>query len=806
MTVEESISHFRYYAYLEFDLNSTDVALVKLEKSEVANRTEWSRNFEGPTRIFLFDKILIASTSKNLLLRNKLLIETSKEKKGNVILANFTLINLNYKFILEMGRKTNPSKNLNNKKVRSPDDDGNVEKRYRSDDSLYVTTASEDEAGGQSTSESLLAPREIEQLSEIINRANLNDHQVNDEANAVDDGDEFYLGPADPQPNHLLQPLDDSNDLNRRMEEVIEENRRLQQIISSQSQRYSTVQQQANRTGAIRKTFSVNALPGSSASFKNNDVTFGVSILALIVDKPTELVSFKAPRRPGSPYARPSASNESIFVAHGNANMNRNNDRRPNLILNNIEGTSDVVIRHGNYPARVIQDEEFKEIEKTLNRMCLQAERQKKIDLNIASIRHKQGAIIVICNNSITREWIMRIVPITLRLEALDRMDANLRSAYNFWVPMDGTSFEEACQVIRPQGFHSQEWTLLKTYLENRNGGQKFLMLGDDDLDRRCAVNGVIKIQFRFCKIQATVQRLTPFDFNHELNTPGKPIKHISNNYLTLLIFKKTMLVSLLISLEQWKKLNESYLELKTRIVTTALVIRTTWARISKREIDFSSHLEISCNEILFDNLKFKNKTLSREKYLSLVIFSDEIFLNNLKCKDKTLSRFWSVNLKLMYLVFNMEVKRLFQIENYFTNKRKRTEMFPLSSEQLYYEPFLTKLKKSEINKRLSTKTKPHSNLSFGWNKLMNSAKNLLPSYSAFVISTTKHATPASFCHNYSIFNSNTETLTQSHLILNLFNEQFSKHNLVNHSYIKRRIIIQIRTMSIEGEAENDHG
>lgn len=316
------------------------------------------------------------------------------------------------------------------------------------------------------------------------------------------------------------------------------------------------------------------------------------------------------------PYAKPntsSASNASLqntsngsntqFTSAMRQTTSPSQFRLANYAVDpNIEGTSEMVLIPASYPRDVVTDDVCRRSEKLLNSMSAEMERRGGLNISITGIRHKQGAMIVTCNNRGTVEWLKRIAPLGLQLLAFKPENANLRKAYNLWIPCERTEWDEAISVISRQGIRVDDWHILKKYTPNaRPNGAKFLFLGDDELNER-ARRGPIKVQFRFWKTQAAITQLITVDLFGN-NSQGTGLStYLSAKLNPISLFKITLRRLTWILLKQLKK---SHVNLRFSSVTSISMRISETNKWSKR-IAASHHKSIKiCKPIVCGIFEF---------------------------------------------------------------------------------------------------------------------------------------------------------------------------------------------------------
>lgn len=288
--------------------------------------------------------------------------------------------------------------------------------------------------------------------------------------------------------------------------------------------------------------------------------------------------------------------------------MNRSNSRTdPNMI-----GTSDMVVMHRDYPARLVDDAAFSAIEKKLNATAARhALSKSKIKVIIDGIVNKQGAIIVSCRTPGTADWIKSIADKVLDMHACSMQDARLEPAFMIWVPDNDATFEDVVNAFRIQDIEVQQWSLLKAFPRERRMGRRFIILAGDDLVERTG-GGQLRVQYLVYRVKATVYQLgirtnEENQVNRELITKGNDPQH----KLLSFKFKLTTCESRETSQRDWRK-HKGNSTGSTASPMTSCKRKEQGRRRSQRRANISSH------EHKFKKFTVKTAMYSSSKSASL--------------------------------------------------------------------------------------------------------------------------------------------------------------------------------------------
>lgn len=526
----------------------------------------------------------------------------------------------------------------NSKKPRSLDEShvsqGNL-KKFRSEDSLD-TDDSEAMANMKPLTEAEEAEfdRKILQLGHEMKNVNTSTVIVDDNAIAVDKVTSYVAGAtgtAENEPSEAERsggkqqiPNELMNMINEKFERLEKENFRLAAMLETQSKRNetNTLNFNASSSGAIRKTTLTNA----QREFERHQEFL----------HRREYVEQQQQRRTSAPYVVPSAvlNQPAPFTnAMKQASRPSSTHSGPGIqyVNPNTEGTSEMILIPSNYPYEVVTDDLCKRSEKLLNSMSTEMDKRGGINIAITGIRHKQGAMIVTCNNRGTVEWLKRIAPVGLQLMAFKPSNVKLRKAFNLWIPCDRTDWDDAILVISKQGIRVDDWHLLKKYSpQARPNGSKFLFLGDSDLDQRTQ-QGQFKIQFKFHKIQAAITQLATVDL-HGTNSHATGKRKISpneNNSIKI-SFKTTLQASIS---TQLKRLRTSHANWKSYLATRLLTTMSNKRTWSNRNATVITH-HPNTHEFPNDQVNTRITNLN-----DLAFSHKSLFANRIKSKYCNLSR-----------------------------------------------------------------------------------------------------------------------------------------------------------------------
>lgn len=284
----------------------------------------------------------------------------------------------------------------------------------------------------------------------------------------------------------------------------------------------------------------------------------------------------------------PSRSSGSTATPYDVNVRGRSHPQGINRPRNLIEGSQTIVLLTRGYPAEPLTESRYKAVEQQLNKLSIHMDRSNRgHNVAVTSISYRQGAIFVTVNNNATMEWIRRVAERTLELESFYLDEAPLRTAYQMWYPCSETTFDECLNLINRQNIPTEDWHLLKSYTNKPKSGQKFLLLGSEDLDERTSINGTLQFQFRWMDRKGTIRRLAPVREARAQSSNGKNLLRSKKNSKIILFKELKNKPSTCVSRRNWTRSIEKLRKCSRTLTkenevseeSTVSEVSTTWNR-----------------------------------------------------------------------------------------------------------------------------------------------------------------------------------------------------------------------------------